>query len=258
MQKFEKYHGTGNDFVMIDDRDMSFPANAKDYIAHICTRRFGVGADGLILLQLAEGYDFRMVYFNADGSESTMCGNGGRCTVRYAADLGLIDAECNFIAIDGPHRGKVLDDGTISIQMKDVEGITGSGADSVLNTGSPHYVRLVERVDQIDVDKLGAEIRYSDTFKAEGINVNFVQDCGEYIKVATYERGVEAETYSCGTGVVACALALASDHSHTREIMTKGGKLAVSYVKTQMGYTDIWLTGPATRVYDGSIALTQG
>lgn len=253
-QRFFKYQGTGNDFVMIDDRDQKFPLDDKALINRLCDRRFGIGADGLILLQEAVGYDFRMVYFNADGSESTMCGNGGRCIVQFAFDLNVINENCSFIAIDGPHKGRV-EGGLVRIQMTDVNSVKNDGTAYVLDTGSPHYVRLVRDVSHVDVKEAGKKIRYNETYAQEGININFVEVADDVIKVATYERGVEDETYSCGTGVVASVIATGEKSDFSRSVTTKGGDLEVSYRYDAGNYTDIWLSGPAINVFEGIIEL---
>ena len=246
---FYKYHGTGNDFVMIDDRESTFPITNKSLVAAMCQRRFGIGADGLILLRTHDDCDFEMIYFNSDGAQSSMCGNGGRCIVAFAAFLGVIEDTCTFMAIDGLHHGKVGKD-EISIAMSNVHKVSRDKDDYVLDTGSPHYVRAVSSIVNLDVKTEGAAIRYSNSYKEKGINVNFVERCGDILKVATYERGVEDETYSCGTGVVASAIAM-GESSH-QMIETKGGRLHVSYLQEEDGFTNIWLTGPTKQTFSGS------
>lgn len=204
--EFYKYQGTGNDFIMIDDRESTFDITDNKLIAALCERRMGIGADGLILLRNHPSLDFEMIYFNSDGNQSSMCGNGGRCIIDFAAMLEVIKTETTFMAIDGEHKGQFLGD-TIALQMQDVAEIVGEGDGLVLDTGSPHYIEMVDDLQYIDVNKEGRRIRNSAPFKKEGINVNFVQDSSE-IEVRTYERGVEEETLSCGTGVVATALAM--------------------------------------------------
>lgn len=252
--EFFKYQGTGNDFVMVDNRGMQFD-DTQANIARICHRRFGVGADGLILIENAEGYDFRMRYFNADGAEGSMCGNGGRCAVQFAADLGLFEGETRFLAVDGEHRSKI-EHGNVFLHMIDVEGIEDGKEGYFLNTGSPHLVIFHDDLHSLDVKALGAAIRYSDYWKNRGgVNVNFVQvvDVGT-LKVRTYERGVEDETYSCGTGVTAAAIV-----SHLRKsagtdlrIVTLGGELKVSFRPGQK-ISGIILSGPAKRVFRGNL-----
>lgn len=272
MTPFYKYQGTGNDFVMIDNRTGHFTPTTER-VAAWCDRRFGIGADGLICLELAEGYDFKMVYFNADGRESTMCGNGGRCLVAFAARLGVIQDKAHFIAIDGPHHATFdAATGWVSLQMNASERIEAHGSDCVLDTGSPHYVQFVPDVEAVDVYAAGRAIRYSEAFAANGVNVNFVQALPDGIAVATYERGVEAETFSCGTGVTAAVLAHldrqaasndspkgpADNHQATVPVSTKGGQLSVTVKRgsTPAGdkVAEVWLNGPATFVFEGKIA----
>ena len=256
MIPFTKYHGTGNDFVMIDDRSATFDIENTVLIEEMCSRRFGIGADGLILLRNAEGYDFEMIYFNADGNQSTMCGNGGRCIVQFAHSLGVFETECTFIAIDGAHEAKIVGDHQIKLKMVPVEQIHSDGEALVLDTGSPHYVSIVESIDAIDVKLEGSRVRYSDQYAREGINVNFIELGDGNIKVATYERGVEDETYSCGTGVTAAALAVQKIASKRFQspvhIKTKGGELRVYFSKGEdKAYSDIWLEGPVTKTFEG-------
>lgn len=256
---FYKYQGTGNDFVILDNRSGEWNKLQKEQIQALCNRRFGIGADGLMLLNEKEGFDFEMKYFNADGSESTMCGNGGRCLVKFAYDLGIVKTTYHFLAIDGPHEASVALDGTVSLKMMDVTGVVQRNGHFILNTGSPHYVTFSNDVMREDITKKGREIRYSDAFKEEGINVNFVEQTKEAdeIIVRTYERGVEAETYSCGTGVTAAALVCYhNDNGFNRvEIKTLGGRLSVDYEKTGTAYNNIWLNGPAQKVFEGTIQL---
>ena len=253
--EFYKYQGTGNDFIMIDDREKEFDLTENDLIAALCERRMGIGADGLILLREHDTLDFEMIYFNADGKQSSMCGNGGRCIIAFAQMLEMIEDETTFMAIDGEHKGRLMDDG-IYLQMQDVKKIEGVGDGLVLNTGSPHYIEMVDELDYIDVDKQGRKIRNSVPFKKDGINVNFVLDASE-LQVRTYERGVEAETLSCGTGVVATAIAMhyANCIEETLvNVKTKGGELTVSFEEFNGGYRNIWLSGEASMVFAGEFA----
>lgn len=253
--KFYKYQGTGNDFVMIDNRNGHFPVS-QAYIEHLCHRRFGIGADGLILLQndtngQFPNYDFRMVYFNADGREGSMCGNGGRCTVRFAEDLGIFKNETKFIAVDGEHTAQATAE-VISLKMGKVNGLERYVEYDFMNTGSPHYVAYVTDVKSFDVFSEGKKIRYSEEWvKRGGTNVNFVQMIDEEtIYVRTYERGVEDETYSCGTGVTASALStnLRFGIKSPIKVITKGGNLKVSF---EDNFQNIHLIGPAVRVFEG-------
>ena len=253
--EFYKYQGTGNDFIMIDDREKEFDLTDNDLIAALCERRMGIGADGLILLREHDTLDFEMIYFNADGKQSSMCGNGGRCILSFAQMLELTENETTFMAIDGEHKGRLMDDG-IYLQMQDVKKIEGVGDGLVLNTGSPHYIEMVDDLDNLDVNKEGRKIRNSAPFKKDGINVNFVLDASE-LQVRTYERGVEAETLSCGTGVVATAIAMhyANCIEETLvNVKTKGGELTVSFEEFNGGYRNIWLSGEASMVFAGEFA----
>lgn len=256
---FYKYQGTGNDFVILDNRDGRYNALTTAQVKFLCDRRFGIGADGLMLLNSHPDFDFEMKYYNADGGESTMCGNGGRCLVKFAYDLGIIKTTYRFLAIDGPHDASVGLDGIVSLKMVDVDGYEKRNGHYVLNTGSPHFVTFSNDVMREDVARKGREIRYSDTYKAEGINVNFVEQTGDSDKiiVRTYERGVEDETYSCGTGVTAAALVCYhNDNGFNRvEIKTLGGPLSVDYDKVGHSFKNIWLNGPAQRVFEGTILL---
>ena len=249
---FYKYQGTGNDFVMIDNRDGQFPVS-QTYIEHLCHRRFGIGADGLILLQNDPDYDFRMVYFNADGREGSMCGNGGRCTVRFAEDLGIFSGSTSFIAVDGEHEASA-NTGVISLKMGEVHSLEQHDDYDFMNTGSPHYVRYVSDIKNFDVFNEGKKVRYSDEWvKRGGTNVNFVEVLdNETIYVRTYERGVEDETYSCGTGVTASALSAYLKHGMQSpvKIITNGGSLQVSFDKN---FENVYLIGPAVKVFDGKL-----
>jgi diaminopimelate epimerase len=255
---FYKYHGTGNDFILIDNRNKSVTLSTEQ-ISHLCNRRFGIGADGLMLLENADGFDFRMVYYNADGNESTMCGNGGRCITAFARQLEVITNEATFIAIDGAHYATIEANGDVSLQMQDVHEILNGDGYIQLNTGSPHYVKFTKDVLSINVVNEGRCIRNMECYQPNGINVNFVQHTDESIYVRTYERGVEDETLSCGTGVTAAAIAVHADDSDGKyciHIITPGGQLAVSYVKIGTAFTNIILNGPARYVYEGRVVLT--
>lgn len=255
--QFKKYQGTGNDFVMIDNRKNDISLTQKQ-VAFLCHRRFGIGADGLILLEELEGYDFKMVYYNSDGRESSMCGNGGRCILQFAHDLGLIREEYKFLAIDGDHLGRVNAD-EVSLKMMDATKAETAAEDFILDTGSPHYVRPKTNIDAQDLITEAKGVRYSDRFKAEGINFNYLEVLSDdQLAVRTYERGVEDETYSCGTGVTAATLVHAQRHHLPKGefgVKTKGGNLKVRFEATDKGFENIWLSGPATYVFDGEINL---
>jgi len=251
---FIKYQGTGNDFVIIDNRDLRFPKYDVSLIEKICTRRFGVGADGLMLVENADGFAFRMVYYNSDGRQSTMCGNGGRCIAAFAVAEDIAPEEGVFIAIDGPHEYSFTEAGQVRLKMIDVTAIERVGTDLIMNTGSPHYVRFVPQVAGCDMVEIGRSVRYNDRFKAEGINVNIVEIAEGQARMRTYERGVEDETFSCGTGTVAAALSVAVQQQlgeGTVLLETKGGLLKVHFQKRGNHFTNIYLEGPATQVYAG-------
>ena len=258
---FSKYQGTGNDFVIIDNRQNNIVLTTEQ-IAFICDRKKGIGADGLMLLDNKEGYDFEMIYYNANGLEGSMCGNGGRCLTQFAYDIGLNKKQFNFIAIDGPHESTINEDGWVYLKMSDVNAVE-KNIDSdtpffVLNTGSPHYIEMVDSINSVDVFGLGQMIRFNDRFKSEGINVNFVQQQDDKIFVRTYERGVENETLSCGTGVTAAALISGIEKlgEQTIQIEKLGGKLAVRFNnKGDQVFNNIWLMGPGTFVFSGSITV---
>jgi diaminopimelate epimerase len=257
MISFFKYHGTGNDFILLDNRENQFEGLDATTIAHWCDRHRGIGADGLMLLNTSNQYDFHMVYFNADGRESTMCGNGGRCIVRFAEDLGIQRDKYQFTAIDGLHEAERLADGRIRLKLNALDLPTPFNQDWTIHTGSPHFVRLVDDVEQLDVKKSGAAIRYSEAFTESGINVNFVQVINSnQLKVRTYERGVEDETLSCGTGVTASALSFRTFEPgpHQIEVDTPGGLLHVDFIREPNdGFSEVWLTGPATFVFRGEL-----
>ncbi len=259
---FSKYQGTGNDFILIDDRNNTFPTNNQSLVAHLCHRRFGIGADGLILLQNHPDYDFRMVYFNADGAEGSMCGNGGRCIVKFAHDLGIFKTNTRFLAVDGEHLAEVEGD-EVRLKMSDVSGRSDVSVDTqtyaFMNTGSPHVVQFLDGLAQYDVVGQGRQLRYNAAFSPGGTNVNFTELVdGNGLFVRTYERGVEDETYSCGTGVTAAALVAHQQQRLTSPvaIRTLGGNLRVAFAAQPEGsFTDIYLIGPAQRVFTGNITL---
>jgi len=258
--QFYKYQGTGNDFVILDNRNREYSHLSKAQIKFMCDRRFGIGADGLMLLNLLEGYDFEMKYYNADGGESSMCGNGGRCLVKFAYDTGIIKSSYHFLAIDGEHAAFFGERGWVHLKMKDVDKIDEDDGNCIIDTGSPHYIKIVNDVRNYDVFDEGKRIRYSKEFKEQGINVNFVEVQDDRIWVRTYERGVENETFSCGTGVTASALACAHNYIgfNRVEVQTPGGHLAVEYDKLgESFFKDIWLCGPASFVFTGELKLKK-
>lgn len=260
--KFEKYQGTGNDFVLINGDTQPFDLLDYQRVKSLCDRRFGIGADGFIVIRSHEDSDFEMLYFNADGHPGSLCGNGSRCAVAYAHREGFFSGEnCEFTAYDGVHQAR-YDSGTgvVELKMNDVFSVEKGQGMVILDTGSPHYVTLVEDLSDLDIVEAGRAIRFSPRFAKDGINVNFVESKqNNALEVATYERGVEDETYSCGTGVTACALGYhilnqenGSGHQEVK-IRTKGGELRVRFEKRGHTFENIWLVGPAVRVFEGSI-----
>jgi diaminopimelate epimerase len=255
---FYKYQGTGNDFVVLDNRDWAYTSLNQEQIRLLCDRRFGIGADGLMLLNPKAEYDFEMKYYNADGRESTMCGNGGRCMVKFAYHLGIRPEKYLFKAVDGDHEAEIDDDGTVSLKMMDVDSFDEDHGDYIVDTGSPHYVKIVSDVMDYDVFEKGMDIRYSSEFAKDGINVNFVeQKRADEIIVRTYERGVEDETLSCGTGVVASAIICHHNDVGYNDVtvITKGGRLVVEFDRINGSYKNIWLCGPAEMVFEGDIEI---
>ncbi|WP_066225309.1 diaminopimelate epimerase [Formosa haliotis] len=253
---FYKYQGTGNDFVMIDNRENTFNKQDIALINRLCDRRFGIGADGLILLENHPEVDFRMVYYNADGNESTMCGNGGRCLSQFAKDLKVIDQKGSFEAIDGMHHVE-FDGDLVRLQMQDVFTVENHESYVFLNTGSPHHVQFENNIETFDIKTLGRNIRNGAPYYKEGTNVNFVKKLSNNeFQVRTYERGVEDETLSCGTGVTAVAIAmhyLGETEAETVHLKVQGGALQVSFNLSDEGYTNVWLIGPAKQVFKGEI-----
>lgn len=256
--QFFKYQGTGNDFVIIDNRQDIFPKNNTKLVAKLCDRRFGIGADGLILLEDDNLSDFKMVYYNSDGAEGSMCGNGGRCLVAFAHHLGIVEKESTFNAVDGLHYATVEGD-EVNLKMMDVDKVHEKQNHSFLDTGSPHHVQIVTDLDKFDVQKEGKKLRYG-IYGESGSNINFVEQKDDNVfKVRTYERGVEAETLSCGTGVTAVALAMYESGKATDKevhIHALGGDLTISFDKKDGKYTNIFLKGPAIQVFKGTITCS--
>ncbi|MCB0443943.1 MAG: diaminopimelate epimerase [Flavobacterium sp.] len=257
--QFYKYQGTGNDFILLDNRQLIFPKNNTKLIQQLCDRRFGIGADGLILLENDKFSDFKMVYFNSDGHESSMCGNGGRCIVAFAKQLQVIENETTFMAVDGEHYAKISVEGIVSLQMKEVDEVKMAADYVFLDTGSPHHITLVNDVKSVKVKEIGSQIRYSDLYGKTGSNINFVEAVSDSLfAVRTYERGVEDETLSCGTGVTAVAIAMhaiGKTTSNEISLLVEGGELKVIFKKDGKKYTDVFSIGPATFVFEGKIEL---
>jgi diaminopimelate epimerase len=259
--QFCKYQGTGNDFIMIDNRANFFEIENNSLVKNLCDRRFGIGADGLILLEKHSKYDFYMRYYNSDGREGSMCGNGGRCTIAFANEIKIINEKTDFFAVDGLHQGIMNSKNKISLLMQNVKEIVKKGNDYELNTGSPHYVVFTKNLNTINVVEEGRKIRNNSNYKTNGINVNFVEIIEGEVFVRTYERGVEEETFSCGTGVTAVALVCSQQELVSEnvalKIRTPGGLLEVSFNEVDGKYNDIWLTGPAIKTFEGSIDLND-
>ena len=257
--EFYKYQGTGNDFVMIDNRTGFFPKENVQLVDRLCDRRFGIGADGLILLENDSETDFKMVYYNSDGNQSSMCGNGGRCLVAFAKKLNLIKNSCSFIATDGLHHAKIAENGQVSLQMIDVLNVNINPDYVFLNTGSPHHVQMVEDLENYNIKENGATIRYGELYGKEGSNINFVKQINaDTFSLRTYERGVEDETLSCGTGATAAAIAMnatGKTNATSIHLNVEGGKLEVSFDKYDDQFTNVFLIGPAEFVFKGEIEI---
>ena len=264
--QFYKYQGTGHDFVMIDNRSDFFPKDNTKLIAHLCDRHFGIGGDGLILLEndtiasnLGTTTDFKMVYYNSDGNQSSMCGNGGRCLVAFAKKLNVIQNSTTFIATDGLHHATIADDGLVSLQMIDVDEVKVNSDYVFLNTGSPHHVQLVDDLENYNIKENGAAIRYGNLYGKAGSNINFVKQIDDStFSLRTYERGVEDETLSCVTGATAVAIAmnfLGKTQASSIYLNVEGGKLVVSFDKKEGHFTNVFLKGPADFVFKGTIDI---
>ena len=257
--EFYKYQGTGNDFVMVDNRSEFFPKKDIKLIEKLCDRRFGIGGDGLILLENDSVTDFKMVYYNSDGNQSSMCGNGGRCFVAFAKKLNVIQNNTTFIATDGLHHATITDDGLVSLQMIDVTKVKVNPEYVFMNTGSPHHVQIVDDLENYDIKENGARIRYGDLYGKTGSNINFVKQIDENtFSLRTYERGVEDETLSCGTGATAVAIAmnvLGKTNASSINLNVQGGKLIVSFDKNDSIFTQVTLKGPAEFVFKGTIEI---
>lgn len=261
--EFYKFEGTGNDFIMLDGREIDYSFLTQQQVERLCNRRFGIGADGLIILTPDGEYDFRMVYYNSDGRLSTMCGNGGRCLTAFSNMIGYTGDKARFIAVDGEHDATINmhtgNEWEVSLKMIDVQGSEKIGDDYFINTGSPHYVKFVNNTNEVDVYSEGRKVRYSNRFTAEGTNVNFISLGDGKVNVRTYERGVEDETLSCGTGVTASAIAaklsgIEADNG-IYPVVTKGGNLNVRFTYNNGQFSNVWLTGPAKFVYKGLVEV---
>ncbi len=253
--RFSKYQGAGNDFILVDNRNKAFDRADEALVEKLCNRRFGIGADGLMLLQTTENYDFEMIYYNADGREGSMCGNGGRCIVAFARDLGIITDKTVFLAVDGIHQASLSAD-LVNLQMIDVTDFTRDGEAYLLQTGSPHYVEFVKNLQDKNVFQDGYAIRNNATYGKEGINVNFIEAEGDGYFLRTFERGVEDETYACGTGATAAAMAVALQQNLEGDInipiRVLGGQLYISFHKKGSHFSEVFLKGPAQFVFEGN------
>lgn len=253
---FYKYQGTGNDFILFDNRQNLIDKNNTKLVKFFCDRRFGIGSDGLILLENHDSLDYKMVYFNSDGNESSMCGNGGRCLTAFAKYLGIIENETSFEAIDGIHHASISGD-LVKLQMQDVSEIQKFNSHVYLDTGSPHHVQLEENLEDLDINNKGSKIRYGKPYNEVGANVNFVKKISDNtFAVRTYERGVEGETLSCGTGVTAVALAMnyiGETEKNLITLKTEGGDLQVTFEQDGKNYKNVCLIGPAKLVFKGAI-----
>lgn len=260
--QFHKYQGAGNDFVMIDNRDENLSTTDEKSIRFLCNRKFGIGADGLIFIQNSDKADFEMVYFNSNGKIGSMCGNGARCAVMYAARLDIVKGmQTTFYAYDGIHKGIIEKSGRVKVTMGDVKKVEVKAGRYILDTGSPHYVTFVKDISEINVKEEGRKIRYNKIYKEKGINVNFAELSKEGdITMRTYERGVEKETLSCGTGTVAVAIAVSLKKKNNQPeqsymIQATGGTLNVSFEKIKSTFKNIWLEGPAEKVFEGELEV---
>ncbi|MEP7268200.1 MAG: diaminopimelate epimerase [Saprospiraceae bacterium] len=254
---FYKYHGAGNDFVILDNREKEYDSiKEQQAITGICHRRFGIGADGVMMIENDPHYDFRMIYFNADGKEGSLCGNGGRCIIALAFKLGIINKQAQFMASDGLHLAEVVNPDYVNLKMLDVSIINVFDDHMELNTGSPHYIKVVPDLTNYPVYASGHKIRYSSNYP-NGINVNFIENMGDHWAIRTYERGVEDETWACGTGATAaalCSVEIEKDFSKSIvNLKAKGGDLTVKFDRKGPGYFEnIWLCGGAKFIYQGN------
>jgi len=254
---FNKYHGTGNDFVIIDNRDNKFNPDNSSLINRLCNRRFGIGADGLILISSHNDFDFEMKYFNSDGNESSMCGNGGRCAASFATKYKIAGTSQRFLTYDGIHEA-IITDSVIRLKMNDIDEIKTPGSDYFINTGSPHLVRFTQNVRNLNVFDEGRKLRNAKQYEPGGTNVNFVEVGPDSIFVRTYERGVEDETLSCGTGVTASAIAAVMEghfDNNAVNVKTLGGDLSVEFRIENRRITNVWLCGPAAFVFEGIVSI---
>ncbi len=255
--KFWKYQGAGNDFIMIDGRNFDTPTTEQ--IKLLCDRNFGIGSDGILILKNSQKFDFEMAFFNPDGSEATFCGNGGRCIAKFAQQLQIINDYAIFYAKDGKHTAKI-NGNSVRLEMNNVLQPAYFNDYVYLNTGTHHVVKFVKNLDKINIIDIAKPIRFSENFQPEGTNVNFVQIYDNYLKIRTYEKGVEQETLACGTGVTAAALAFADKekiNSGKIQVKAKGGILFVEFSRKNNDFYDVFLTGNANFIFSGEIDFSN-
>ena len=256
---FDKYQGAGNDFIIIDDRSLSFPKDNASLINQLCNRHMGIGADGLILVQNSTEGDFKMIYFNSDGNQGSLCGNGGRCVFAFARSLNIVKNEGVFEACDGLHFASMKKDNRVSLNMNDIVNITKNRDSLFINTGSPHHLELVDDISKINVNDQGAAIRYGEPYLDLGTNVNFIEMLKkDTFKIRTYERGVEKETLSCGTGAVAAGVGvhyMGVTKSTNINIHALGGILKIVFTSSLGRYSEIKLIGPAEFIFSGNFEI---
>ena len=258
---FYKYHGAGNDFIMLDQRHQE-AMDDPQIIQALCHRRFGIGADGLIRLVAHPDYDFEMHYYNADGGLGSMCGNGGRCVVLFAHHLGIVGSSCQFLAVDGLHQAGIPKQNWVELDIQPVKDYQVGEGYYFFDTGSPHHIQFVQDLPAYEVFQKGQQIRYSKLYQDGGTNVNFVEPHQQGIRVRTYERGVENETLACGTGVTAAAMAWSVQQARYGSVVVpvqaEGGQLEVRFERTSANhFQQVWLCGPATAVFKGQFDLEQ-
>jgi diaminopimelate epimerase len=254
---FNKYQGAGNDFIIIDNRKGLINPDDIKLINKLCDRRFGIGADGLILVSDITNGDFEMKYFNSDGKLGSMCGNGGRCVAHFSKKSGIAGDKQKFLAFDGIHEASINQD-IVRLQMADVNDYKIINGNYFLNTGSPHYVVFTEGVEKLDVSTKGRELRWAPEFAPGGTNVNFAEIINDTLFLRTFERGVEEETLACGTGITASAIASVLSGrfvSAPVKVKARGGDLKVEFDVKDGKVSNIWLTGPATFVFEGEIKI---
>jgi|TARA_B100001094_G_scaffold301698_1_gene328231 diaminopimelate epimerase len=255
---FSKFNGAGNDFIIIDNRNNSIDYNSS-LIKHICDRNFGIGGDGLILINESDLYDFEILHYTSDGQIGSLCGNGSRCAISFAYKNNIIGKKTVFEAFDGIHNAEIIDEELVKMEMKINSKIIENEYGTWLDTGSPHLIIEKENIDELDVNNLARKIRYNEYYKENGVNVNFIEKISdETFKIRTYERGVENETLACGTGSTASAICmnyLGNSDSNIITMKCRGGNLKVEFNSSDQTFTNISITGPAIKVFEGTIIV---